>query len=456
MERVLVISGTPAGLRAAAHLASRGAEVRVLGVSEPVTGVPVDPPLGLGAVGIREGGDLDLGRLWGAAALVEGRRGVWLEGRLYDLPLDRADLARALGSEAPRAMLGIVKARARRRLGNVFDLGNEERSYEQWMRNRVGSRLWDRLFGPYARKRFGADPGELVAWLAWSTHCRPPAERFLAPLSGAEGAKKHQLDAIAKAGGEILEGARVEAFEVSGGRVVAVMAETGREHVDRLVLTDAPPHEVGAWLPADVLDDAWRFDLSRLSAAHAVQVTVPAAADHLPWDLHVVDADRPFWRLTRPGVLPGESRWAGWVTAHLTLTADDPLWRGTDAQLADAVRQSLSGIAEAGGSDAIVQRLPEAVPLHRLTTAMSLARRLDALDDLGVVGIGARGAFRHVDEGGELAFLEALAAQDDRDRGAARRPGEKRVIYQREVHRALFERPVRLPDRATPWTFVAS
>lgn len=445
MQRAVVIGSSPAGLRAAAVLASHGVETRYLGTAAEPSGVGVEPPFGLGAVGVRDGEEAGLARVWGAVGdHVEARRGLWLGGRLYELPLGRSALVDVLRTSAPRAIAGVVAARTRHRLGNVVDLGREERSYQAWLVNRVGAGVHERLFAPYARKRWASEPDELTPWLAWWTHTRPAPRRWVAPAAGQAAAVAHQHELILGAGGEVLEGVVIEAIEVDG-RVVAVLTDSGREHVDELLAVDLSPRALAERLPDEVVDEAWRFDAARLATAHRVQVTVPARADSLPWDLHVVDAERPFWRLTRPGLLPGEQRWDGMVTAHLTLNEDDPLWRVDDDALGATVRDALADIATVEG-DPIVQRLPDAVPLHRITTAPALARRLDALDGLGVLAVGPRAAFRPMDAAEEAALVDAIVGREPR----AGPPGARRVIDQHDVHRERFERPVRLPGRASP------
>src|SRR5690606_957661 len=102
-------------------------------------------------------------------------------------------------------------------------------------------------------------------------------------------AAAHQRAAVLAAGGEVLEGVGIEQLELVDGRIAAVLTDVGREHVERLLFVDASPRTVGTWLPAEVLDEGWRFDLARLEGRQAAQVTLPVAgADALPWELHVV------------------------------------------------------------------------------------------------------------------------------------------------------------------------
>ena len=219
----------------------------------------------------------------------------------------------------------------------------------------------------------------------------------------------------------------------------------GRELVDELVYVDASPRAIAEWLGPEVVDDAWRFDLGRLDAAHAVQITVPAEASELPFELHLVDGDLG-WRVTRPGLLPGASRWAGHVTLHAVLSPGDPRWEASDAELVMAAERRLTQVVVLGSGQPVVQRVPEWAPLLRLTAQPSLARCLEAYDRLGIVGIGPRGGFRPMSMVDELALLEAVRTTPV----PSGKRAAKRATYQRDAHRMLFERPVRLPDTADP------
>lgn len=446
MERAVVIGSSPAALRAACTLASRGVSVRYLGTAANAAGVAPGPPIGLGAAPVRDAADeAALARVWGDLATFAAARAVAVGGRLAPLPLTRASLSRLLGpATAARAAAGVVRARARAQVGNVFDLAAEERSYAAWLEHRLGRTLSGALFLPYGRKRWGAEPDASTAWLAWATHVREAPARFAAPSAGFDATVAAQRRVVLDAGGEVLEGVTIEGFEVEGGRVTAVVTDVGREHVDSLVFVDATPLTVADWLPPEQLDDAARFDTGRLRAADAVEVTVRAEAGDLPWDVHIVDTDVPFWRLTRPGDLAGASAWRDAVTAHVTVPGDAPTG---DRALVDAVLAGLRRFVEIrGGGEPIVRRLPGAVPLHGLTTAMHLGRRLELYDSLGIVGIGSRGAFRPADVTEEVALVERVLDTP---------PAPKRACNQREVHRSLFERPVRLPARASPWNAFA-
>jgi hypothetical protein len=448
MSRVVILGGTPAALRAAAFLAGRGAAVRYLGVDATGPSPRSEAPFESGAFAVGRAPD-DVPRLetvFGTLSPFVPRRALLFEGRTWDLPLSPATLARMLGARgAARLAAGVVQARARRRLGNVFDMGLEERSYVDWLERRLGPVLVQRVFGPYARKRYGADPADLTAWLAWATHAGAGPVRYVTP-AGTAAAREHAArDRILDAGGEILEGVAIEGVEVEKGRITGVCTDVGREHVDRLLLVDEAPRASTPWLPDDVAGEAWRFDAGRLDTAHEVRVTFAAALNDLPFELHVVDAHLPFWRVTRPSLLP-EGHCDERVAVDLTLSGVDPLWCGTDGALAEAVRGALSGLVDVELSGAVVARVRDGVPIHRLTSQPSLVRRLDVCDALGWVGVGARGAFRHLDPALELALLAGVLDTA---------PPDGRAVWQREVHRNLFERPVRLPRRVSPWAAVA-
>lgn len=429
----VVVGFGDAGLRAATALSASG-PVRLLSAETLDDGPPTGALVASGDPG-------ELTRIWGEVVPVEADRAVAFGGQLFELPLYPPDIARMLGPKAARAAAGLLRSRLEQRLGNVFDLGNEERSYAQWLQRRLGGTLVSSLYLDYARRRYGTDPAGLSAWLGWATHSRPAAKQWFAPREGQRATRRFQRDRVLAAGGEVLEGVGVQAFELDDRRVVAVMAETGREHVDRRVWVERTPREIADLLPPDLIDEPWRYDLTRLGSAHAVEVTFGVDRTDLPFETHLLDTG-PAWRILRPGVLPGESD--AMIRVDLTLSEDDPLWAGEDAALVEAARASVGDLVSLG--TATVRRHEHAVPISSLVTALSLGRRLDTLDAMGIVGIGARGAHRSMTPADEAALLLDIESRPAPD---------NKLAAQREAHRQRFERPVRLPPRASPWGLIS-
>jgi hypothetical protein len=429
----VVVAAGDAGLRAGALLAERG-PVRVF-CSEAVSdGPPTGELISAGDAG-------ELARAVGDVVPVDVTRGVAFGDRVLSLPVFPTDLARLVGADLGRVVRGVARARFDQRLGNVFGLGNEERDYASWLRRRLGDRLVTKLYLDYASRRYAAPPASLAAWLGWWTHARTPAKRMFAPAAGQAGARRFQRERVLASGGEVVDGVEFQAIEVEDRRVVAVVGDTGREHVGGRLYLERRPLEVMAMLPEASVDEPWRYDVSRLPGAHAVEVTFATGPCSLPFEVHLLDGG-PAWRVIRPGALPGEA--GGTVRVDLSLADGDPLWGRDDAAIVAAAARSVSALVAVSGG--VVRRRPWAVPTLGLVSALSLGRRLDAYDALGIVGVGARGAHRPFGLGDEVALVSDVIA---------RPPTEKKLASQRETHRQRLERPVRLPPKASPWVLIS-
>jgi protoporphyrinogen oxidase len=166
---VLVLGAGPAGLTAAYLLAQRGVPVVVLEAEGQVGGIAKTV--------VRDGYRFDLGghRFFTKASEVEA---LWHEvmredllvrprvsriywnGRFLDYPLRATDVMAKLGPlELFRAGLSYSRARARPR-------GREE-TFEQWVTNRFGRRLFELFFRSYTEKVWGVPTSEIRAeWAA--------------------------------------------------------------------------------------------------------------------------------------------------------------------------------------------------------------------------------------------------------------------------------------------------
>lgn len=429
----VVLARGAAGWRAAAVLAARGLAVRWL--------VPGDEPAedADGAFDVRPEDRALVEAAIGPLIDVEPERAVFVRGRSFPLPLSRRALADALGpARAPGAGVGWIAARVSQRVGNVFDLGGEERSYLDFVRNRLGRPAEEGLFTPYATRRFATPAEDLAAWLAWRVHFRDESTVRVAPRDGWAAARAAAIARIRAAGGDVIEGANPVAVELSEGRIAAIVTDVGREHASRL-WSDLPIPSIGGLLPASVVDETWRFDVARLRAVHRVDVVLSAEAGGLPWKTYVVDPERAFYEAVVPDRLPGHAAEAGRVTFRIAVADDDPRWRWDDLTWVEEVRRAADGLCDAVVEGAQVIRRAAATPVATRVGAPSLGRRLDALDAIGWIGIGP-GSGRDLDPSGEIELVSGVL-----DAG----PGDKRAVQQREVHRQRFERPVRLPARVS-------
>src|SRR2546423_5478629 len=166
---VLVLGAGPAGLTAGYLLAKQGRAVIVC-ESESQVG-------GLAKTVVRDGYRFDLGghrfftksreveSLWheilGDELLLRQRRSrIYWNGRFLDYPLRGADVIRKLGPvELTRSFGSYLAAAASRR-------GSED-TFEEWVSNRFGRRLFELFFRSYTEKVWGVPSSEIRAeWAA--------------------------------------------------------------------------------------------------------------------------------------------------------------------------------------------------------------------------------------------------------------------------------------------------
>ena len=242
----LVLGGGPAGLTAGYLLAKRELPVTVFEAENQVGG--------LAKTVERDGYRFDLGghrfftkakeveRLWhevmGDEFLLRPRMSrIFWNGKFLDYPLRGPDVLKKLGAvEVTRAFSSYLVARTRPR-------GNEQ-SYEEWVSNRFGKRLFDLFFRSYTEKVWGVPTSEIRAeWAAQRIKGLSFTSAAKAAFFGNEGNKVKSLiqefhyprygpgqmwermtDEIRALGGEVRLETPAERIELDGNRVRAIVA----------------------------------------------------------------------------------------------------------------------------------------------------------------------------------------------------------------------------------------
>lgn len=395
----IVVGGGPGGRRAAATFARAGR--RVVHVVEPDDHVLADDALvGRGVTSLPEGLDEPLA----PAGAVE--RGVVLAGALHALPLSRAALARALPpTRVADAALAYGRARGTSELKKLIGGGNETRTYRDWIATRYGVPVFDELFGPYCSKRFG-DPSVVSCNVARRAHGVDAGALYVVPSDALR----------AEPGVEVV---RSRVLRIAEGRV-----ETEAGAFTGAVYADVAPSRMVGWLPEDQAAPM-RSDVAVLQARDAVEVSV-LAGSALPFEVHVVDAAVPFFRLTQPGMLAGWERLGGRLVAHFACDSDDT---ATDA---DWIARTVAGLEAMGvradASGAGVTRLRAWHPLWVGPHLSRMRRYLLALAEIGVTPVGRVGLHAPLSYGEELAWLRGLLAGAESVRELARRVVEPPVL----------------------------
>lgn len=373
--------------------------------------VALDVPLDTGLVV-----DPGLGATFGAWTPYTPTRAVIGRGRRFAIPLGRMDLPRLIpGSNHPHAIAGWMRARATAELAQLIGGGQEQRTYRDWVIQHYGAPVWEHLYAGYVAKRFG--PGDEVICGVARIH-QGVVPTLYAPVGPQ---------------GDLAEGVTERRLGVRGVRSGVV--ETDRGTFAGTVWLDAPPRLVCTWL-GDAVPTAVRLDADRLDARDGLEVIVEGGAD-LPFETHLLDADVPWFRLTRPGLLPGGDG-GRTLVAHAALDPRDPRQRAADQDVVEQVVTALrvAGVTDVGPGRGVVRRLSAFHPVWRAGHLTRLRGWVLALEERELVPIGRLGLCAPLDAG-RSAAITARVVQEG-------------VAGLREAVRVLVEPPVLDPGERAP------
>ncbi|HEX8054794.1 MAG TPA: NAD(P)/FAD-dependent oxidoreductase [Thermoleophilaceae bacterium] len=436
---VAVLGGGPAGLTAGLMLARRGIPVVVLEAERQVGG--------LAKTVERDGYRFDLGghrfftkstevsALWhellGDELLLRPRlsRIRW-RGRFLDYPLRAGDVVRKLGPvELSRALGSYARAAA---VPNA-----REESFEEWVVNRFGRRLFELFFRSYTEKVWGVPTSDLRAeWaaqrirnLSFATAARAAVlgngggiksliEEFHYPRFGPGQMWETMADEIVLAGGELRLGTPVTGIELDpdGGAVAAVHA--GGERIEaRAAISSLPlsalPRLAGA--PERVTRAAGGL-------RHRDFLTVALVLDgpdpfpdtwvyvHDP-SVHVARIQN--FRAWSPWMVPEPDR--SCVGLEYFCFEDDELWRRPDGELVELAAAELERTGLASAARVVrghVVRVPRAYPVYAGDYAERVATIrawLDGLGNLQQVGRGGLHRYNNSDH----SMLTAMRAVEN-------------------------------------------
>src|SRR4051812_3623752 len=423
-EDVLVLGAGPAGLTAALHLVRRGRRVTVL-EREDLVG-------GLARTEERDGFRFDLGghrfftkhpevqALWeailGDELILRPRLSrIRYGGRVFTYPLDAIDVVRNLGPvELSRALGSYLRARAS---------AGETETFEEWVTQRFGRRLYEMFFATYTEKVWGVPGSELRAeWAAQRIRGLSFGKAMRAAFRGVDDDAAGSLRSLVgefhypRLGpGQMWEAMR-ERVESLGGRVLtgAPVSEIGIE--DRGIVSVSTPTETFA--TTEVISS-----LSLATVAQLVQPGVPAAVSSAAAGLRyrdfltvalILDGPDPFpdtwiyvhepgvrvariqnFRAWSPAMVPDKT--ASCIGLEYFCFEGDDLWRTDDSTLVELAARELDTLGLGGGVRAgHVVRVPHAYPIYDATYASRVAVLRDWVDRVdGLQQIGRNGLHRY-------------------------------------------------------------
>lgn len=350
---LLVLGAGTAGLAAAAGAARRGRSVLVvdhadhvggLAASFEFAGMQVD--YGSHRLPARVAPDLlvDLEKLLGSDLQTRRRTArVRVADRWVPLERPASDLRRLLPHPMVTAMVWDAGRSALHRRGRE--------DYADAMRARVGRRIYDAVYEPYARKIW-AQPGDRLdaeaagrivsADITWRSgrRYRAAGSEFRYPRRGFGQIATALADGAVAAGAEIRLGTEIDAVEPGFGSVTIRTLDgaslTGRHAfstlpLPRLARSTRPGPPLGA------IETATRLRFRAMVLVFLVHEGgrwTPHDCHHLPGD------DTPVLRISEPANYrdnPDDPTGHTVLCAELPCSVGDAIWTADDAELADLV-----------------------------------------------------------------------------------------------------------------------
>jgi protoporphyrinogen oxidase len=419
-SRPLVLGAGPAGVTAAYELVRRGREPVVVEASDAIGG--------LARTEIRDGYRFDLGghRFYTKSAEVEAiwhevlgdellrrprQSRIYWRGSFIEYPLRGADVVRRVGPlEVLRSGASYAAARIGRR--------GEAETFEDWVTQRFGRRLFELFFRSYTEKVWGVPTSEIHAeWAAQRIRglslgrairgalgargddVRSLIEEFDYPRLGPGQMWERMAEAVEAGGGEVRLQSPVTRIDVDERGVTAVEAG-GEQLASDAVISSLPLRTLVAAVeplaPEDVLDAAGGL---RYRDFICVALVVDGP-DPFPdnW-IYVHDPDVAVGRIQNfrawsPDLVPDPER--SCVGLEYFSFEGDELWASADEELVARARSELERLGLAAADRFVrghVVRVPKAYPIYdadfekRVRTIRAWLDRIPGLQQVGRNGL---------------------------------------------------------------------
>ena len=413
----VILGGGPAGLTAGYLLAKRGLPVVVLEAEDQVGGIA--------KTAVRDGYRFDLGghrfftkvkevdELWHEIMREEFLKRprmsrIYWNGKFLDYPLRGPDVIKKLGPiELTRSFLSYLWAQMKPK-------GKEE-TFEQWVSNRFGRRLFNLFFKSYTEKVWGVPTTEIRA--EWAAQRIKGLSFFSAAKSAFFGNRGNKIKSlisefnyprfgpgqmwetmtedIRKLGGEVLLNHKVTKIEFDGDRCVGVHAE-GRVWEPSAVISSLPlRNTVGISEPQPAPEVV--AAAKGLRYRDFLTVALVLKGDDLFPDnwIYIHEPDVTVGRIQNfrswsPWMVPDPSK--ACVGLEYFCFQGDELWEMDDADLVQFGMRELEklGLARVDQLEfGFVERVPKAYPMYDAQYAervQSIRTWLDPLDNFAQVG----------------------------------------------------------------------
>lgn len=310
--RVAVVGGGVAGMAAAYRLMQGGHEVRLFEASPHTGGLVRTFDVGGGRLEafyhhlfstdttiLSLIDELGLGDrvVW-----VDSKVGFYYDGRLYDF-VTPLDLLRFRPLPLPdRIRLGLMGLWLRRKEDWSY---YETVTAKEWITRYAGRRVYERVWGPLLRGKFGAAEDEVaMAWLWSKIHLRfqsrsggPMQKERLAYLMGSFGVYIDELERRLRGGSvEIHLNRPVQEITVDEGRASGVVTADGERVPADAVIAAVPSGLFERIAPALTDDYRRRLGAVRWQWALCMVLAMDRPFSHIYW-MNVADRSLPFLAL---------------------------------------------------------------------------------------------------------------------------------------------------------------
>ena len=339
--RVAIVGAGFAGLGAAERLSARGVTPVVFERSGHVGGLAMTLPVG--GTEIEKyyhhwfTSDDDILELVEAVGLGERLRwispvmGIFCRGRIYPFT-SPGDLLRfrpfSLRAKLRFGLVTLFLQRYPRR--EAF----EDVTASEWLRRFAGREVFDTVWGPLLRAKFGRNADEIsMAWI-WSkmrlrgnSRTRGGTKEALGYLDGGFGVLAERIrEEIVRRGGEVRTTERVLAVRPLPAGGFEVSTRLGRERFDAVISTVAPPL-LARLAPALPADFRRACEAIEHAAILCTLLVLRRSMSDIYW-MNISDAEVPFGGLIEHTNFIPPAHYSGHHLAYLShyVYRDEPIW----------------------------------------------------------------------------------------------------------------------------------